>query len=335
MRRFRAFCVIALVHACTSAAPPDDAEPSAIERPAKVEPPAIEPQPPPTAVPQEPVRAAAPVAPPAPAAPPVPPPVQGTPWPGAAPMHAAARDGVFEVEVLVDLLRDGDQRKLRKLAGRELGKRTKLDVEPGDASLPKLMRPTSLTLVTTDGIVTANVVEIVADEGPSGARGILVTDSPAKKGAHAIALGSAPKNAKARLHAVRSKPVDASHPVFVAALAHAKATAEFTTTESVTLASLTGLRRKPATTAYLLDVELEDGGVHGMFVEAESGGVVPLFDPIPEGQLRPLGAVDLDGDGTDELLARLDAFEGTYVQLFQWDSKAERYAVVTIAGDGT
>lgn len=334
MRRSRAFCVIGLVLACTSSAPRDDAEPRTIERTAEVEqqPPQTIEAPP---VPPEPVQVATPIVEPAPIAPPIAPPVQGTPWRGLQPMHATARGGVFEVEVLVDLLREGDQRKLRKLAGREIKKRTTLAVEPGAASLPKLMRPTSLALVTTEGVVMANVVEVMADDGPSGARGILVTDRPANKGAHAIALGGAPKNPKAQLHAVRTKPVDASHPVLVAALAHAKAAAEFTTTESVTLASLAGLRRTRSGAAYLLDVELEEGGVHGIFFETKSGDVVPLFDPIPEGRLRPLGAVNLDGDGNDELLARLDAFEGTYVQLFEWDAKADRYAAVTIAGDGT
>jgi hypothetical protein len=62
--------------------------------------------------------------------------------------------------------------------------------------------------------------------------------------------------------------------------------------------------------------------------------LVDLLGEDDQNALARIAAVDLDGDGNDEILADLDAFEGAYVHLYRWNADASRYESATIAGDG-
>jgi hypothetical protein len=251
--------------------------------------------------------------------------------------HALARDGKLEVEILVDLFGEREQEVLTKLAVEEIGERTKLKVAPGDATLPKLMRFTELTVVDADGVGTAKVTEVAVSGGPSGTHGLLLLDRAAKKGAHALAFEGPAKNAKAKLIAISSAPVGKGDAVRAAVIAAAKKSITDVEVkwDRAKVTSLGGITKPHLGGLYLLGVEIpEGGGVFGMYGNAKDGSAVPLIDAQPEGILKPIGAVDLDGDGNDEILADLDAFEGAYVHLYRWNADTSKYESATIAGDG-
>lgn len=265
-------------------------------------------------------------------APPVEAPADGPPV-----FHATAKGGKLEVEILVDLFSEREQEALTKLATGEIGERTKLKVAPGDATLPKLMRFTELTVVDADGVGTAKVIEVAVGGGPSGTHGLLVLDRAAKKGAHALAFAGPAKNAKAKLVAISSAPVGKSDAVFGAVIAAAKKSISDVEVkwDRAKVSSLGGITKPHLGGLYLLGVEIpEGGGVFAMYGNAKDGTAVPLIDAQPEGILKPIGAVDLDGDGNDEILADLDAFEGAYVHLYRWNADTSKYEGGTIAGDG-
>lgn len=265
-------------------------------------------------------------------APPVEAPADGPPV-----FHATARGGKLEVEILVDLFGEREQEALTKLAAGEIGARTKLKVAPGDATLPKLMRFTELTVVDKDGVGTAKVIEVAVGAGPSGTHGLLVLDRAAKQDAHALAFEGPAKNAKAKLVAISSAPVDKSDPVFGAVIAAAKKSVSDSEVKwnAAKVSSLGGIAKQHLGGLYLLGVEIpEGGGVFGIYGNAKDGTAVPLVDAQPEGILKPVGAVDLDGDGNDEIIAELDAFEGAYVHLYRWNADTSKYEGGTIAGDG-
>jgi hypothetical protein len=253
--------------------------------------------------------------------------------------HAVERRGKLDVEIVVDLLDERDQKRLAKLAKGEIEQRTPLSVAPGDTKLPASMRATELTIVTRDGVATAKVTAVLAGGGPSGPHGILAIDRAAKKGEHAIALVGAAKNPAARLEAVATAPLGAGDPMRPAAIEAAKSALgleiDAKAWARARVLEVTGVRKPVLGGVYLFNLELEDGGAHALFGNTKDGRAQPLLAPSPEGNLALLGRCDLDGDGADEILAQLDAFEGRYIVLLRWDESESAYASTTIAGDGT
>jgi hypothetical protein len=268
------------------------------------------------------------------------PPVAGDDAPAIAPpaFHATTQGDTLEVEILLDGLSDDDVAALGKLAGADLGERTKLPVAPGDEKLPAAMRATELTVIDASGASTAKVVEVAVSQGPSALHGLLLLDRAAKEDAHALAVVGAAKNAAAKLKPISTAAVGKTDDVRTAAIAAAKASvteADGAKWASAKVTSLGDIAKPNLGGLYLLAVEIpEGGGVYGLYSNRKDGGVEPLIDASAEGTLRPLGAVDLDGDGTDEILMALDAFEGAYIRLYVWNESTSKYDSITIAGDG-
>lgn len=267
------------------------------------------------------------------------PPTADEPGTQPAAFHATEHQGVLEVEILGEALSEKEGDALAKLLeSRESGDRVKLDA-PGSKTLAKALRVEQVTLVTTKGIETAKVVEVWAHMGPSALHGFLVLDRPARRGEHALALMATPKNAGAKLRTIATRKLDAADEVRKAVIAAAKRDVTEASGRAkwakAQVVELDGVKTPFRGTLFLFDLELEEGGAHAIYGSTKDGGVEPLVELQEEGRLTMIGACDLDGDGTDELVGELDAFEGSFVNLYRWDTGAGRYVGESIAGDGT